>query len=98
MFDKDRLEAVRKKREEWHKGALKRSLERFGIKENPKKFYTPLDVKSYDFLEKVGFPGEYPFTADVYAATPPGTGGDYLSGGALVRAANYTGYGAPEDT
>ena len=28
--------------------------------------YTPLDLKNIDFLEKVGFPGQYPFTRGVY--------------------------------
>lgn len=67
MFDKDRLAEIERRRKEWEEGTLKPSLERLGVSESPRKFYTPLDVKDYDFLEKVGFPGEYPFTADVYA-------------------------------
>ena len=67
MFDNDRLTEMERRRKEWEEGTLKPALERFGAEQSPRKFYTPLDVKDYGFLEKVGFPREYPFTADVYA-------------------------------
>ncbi len=103
MFDKEKLREIEKRKKEWEEGPLKKSLERFGIKESPAKFYTPLDIKDYDFLEKEGFPGEYPFTADVYPCPAPGithlTGGGHLMAGAgLVRAGQYSGYVTPEDT
>jgi methylmalonyl-CoA mutase N-terminal domain/subunit len=98
MFDKDRLAEIERRRKEWEEGTLKPSLERLGMTESPRKFYTPLDIKNFDFLEKVGFPGEYPFTADVY--TTPALA--VAMGGAaptrLVRAGMYSGYGTAEDT
>jgi len=30
-----------------------------------KRLYTPLDLKGFDYFEKLGFPGEYPFTRGV---------------------------------
>lgn len=100
MFDPNRLEEIRRRKKAWEEETLKRSLERFGVKESPNKFFTPLDVPNHNFLEKVGFPGEYPFTAGNYPTLVPGaTGGGYImSGGGLVRAGDYSGYGTPEDT
>lgn len=103
MFDKDRLTEIEKRGKEWEEGALKESLKRFGTKENPNKFYTPLDIREFDFLEDVGFPGEYPFTAGKYPTAIPGAeivkGAAALSAGTvLTRAGRYSGYGAPEDT
>jgi len=103
VFDKKRLEEIERKKREWEEGPLKKSLERFGIEESPNKFYTPLDIEDHDFLEDVGFPGEYPFTADIYPSAAPGSthlpgGGHLMAGGGLVRAGQYSGYGTPEDT
>lgn len=98
MFDKDRLQEIKRKRKEWEEKTLKPSLERLGVDESPQRFYTPLDVRDHDFLERVGFPGEYPFTADVYATPGPQAA---MMGGApteIVRAGVYSGYGTPEDT
>ena len=95
MADEDRLKEIERRRKEWQEGTLKQSLAKFGLKESPNKFYTPYDIKGQDFLEKVGFPGEYPFTAGNYAAeAPQRTGGEVD----LVRAGGYSGYGTPEDT
>jgi len=100
MVDKNELDEIEKKRKEWGEGPVKKSLNRFGIKESPNEFYTPLDIKGHDFLEKVGFPGEYPFTAGVYTMMPPGAEPGFYgaTGGGLVRVGAYSGYGTAEDT
>lgn len=90
MFDKGELNEVEKRREEWEGGTLQRSLERFGVKESPNRFYTPLDIKEHDFLPKVGFPGEYPFTAGESAISVEESG--------FKKPKIYAGYGIPEDT
>jgi len=102
-FDEKYLQEIERKRKEWEAGPLKQSLDRFGVAESPNRFYTPLDVRESDFLEEVGFPGQYPFTAGVYPCSVPGsgpvTGGYHIGGGGnLVRAGRYLGYGTPEDT
>lgn len=100
---KKKNEAILKKKQEWEKGPLKKALARFPIlKNSPSRFYTPLDLKKFDFLKKVGFPGKYPFTAGTYPFDPM-AGLAKLSAKApaesgLTRAAQYSGYGAPEDT
>ncbi len=103
MFDDKYLQRIEKQRTEWEADTLKKSLDRFGVTESPNKFYTPLDIREFNFLEKVGFPGEYPFTAGVYPCQVPGsgpvTGGYHIGGGGgLVRAGRYLGYGTAEDT
>jgi methylmalonyl-CoA mutase N-terminal domain/subunit len=98
MLDKDRMEELARRKKEWEEGTLKKSLERFGLERSPDRFYSPLDVPDFDFLEKVGFPGEYPYTSDIYPSRGPRGEADYLSAGGLVRAGNYTGYGTAEDT
>jgi len=96
MVEEDRLKEIERKKTEWEEGTLKKGLDRFGIKKSPNKFYTPLDIKGHDFLEKVGFPGEYPFTASNYPVTTPRKEtGEEIE---LVRAGGYAGYGSPEAT
>jgi methylmalonyl-CoA mutase, N-terminal domain len=97
------LKKVAEERKKWEGDTLKKSLQRFGVTESPNKYYTPLDVKGHDFLEEVGFPGQYPFTAGVYPCSVPGsgpqTGGYHIGGGGgLIRAGRYLGYGTAEDT
>lgn len=96
----EEMEEIKKRKQEWEEKVLKPAVDRFGLKESPSKFYSPADVEDFDFLTKVGFPGEYPFTAGTYAMSPympaPRRGIPGASG--LVRAANYSGYGTAEDT
>jgi methylmalonyl-CoA mutase N-terminal domain/subunit len=102
LYNKEHLEKIREAKKEWEEGALKKALERFGAAESPNKFYTPLDLEGFDFLEKVGFPGTPPFAAGKYpvaaVTTSWGRGSTAGLGGALKRAGRYTGYGTPEDT
>lgn len=102
MSSKDKLEKIKKGKKEWEEGPLRESLQKFGAKESPNKFYTPLDVPEFDFLEKVGFPGTYPFTAGNYPSMVPGTGpvkgGGPFAVAGLARAGRYSGYGTSEDT
>ncbi len=51
--------------------------------------YTPADVVGLDYLEKLGFPGEYPFTRGSYPAM-------YRRRPWLMN--QYSGFGAAEDT
>ncbi|HQI80217.1 MAG TPA: methylmalonyl-CoA mutase family protein [Deltaproteobacteria bacterium] len=47
----------------WEAEVLKPRLERFNLEKSPTTFHTPLTTNGSRFLEKVGFPGQYPFTA-----------------------------------
>lgn len=94
---------IREKEKLWEEHLVKPSLKRFGIDESPARFYTPADIEGFDFEEKVGFPGAYPFTAGNYAVPVPGVApsvgsGFQDTGKGLVRAGQYSGYGTPENT
>jgi methylmalonyl-CoA mutase N-terminal domain/subunit len=94
-------EKIKEKRKLWQEKVLDPALKRFRLDENPTKFYTPVEIEGFDFLEKVGFPGTYPYTAGVYPTLPyavVATKGSMPSARGLVRAARYSGYGTPEDT
>ena len=97
------IDKIEKEREEWENKVLKPALNRFGFEENPTKFYTPADIGDFDFTEKVGFPGQYPFTAGNFPTKihkyirGDGVASD-ASGGTIQRAGRYAGYGLAEDT
>ncbi len=92
MGDKKTLERIGARKKEWEEGTLKRTLKRVGRTESRNRFYTPLDIAGHDFLEKVGFPGEYPFTAGIYPSSLIDENTE------LMWAGGYSGYGTPEDT
>ena len=100
----DRNEEIRKQEQEWKDGPVAKALERFPLlSECPSRFYTPADKPDdFDFLEKVGFPGQYPFTAGAYPFDPMSGMSRFAAmapaGAASTRAALYSGYGRPEDT
>ena len=97
----DDLKAIAEAKKEWNQRCVAPSLKRFKLKENPTRFYSPLDLPDFNFLEKVRFPGQYPFTAGTYAFLPYQAGlkgtGFIPQSPELVRAGRYSGYGSPED-
>ncbi len=103
MSKKD--EEIRKKEEEWKEKTVNKAMKRFPYLEKaPSRFYTPNDIpEDFDFLEKVGFPGQYPYTAGTYAFDPT-VGLSKLAskapggGSGQTRAALYSGYGTAADT
>jgi methylmalonyl-CoA mutase N-terminal domain/subunit len=100
---KEEMEKVKQEKSRWEQKTLKPALERFKLKESPTQFYAPSDLDDgFNFLEQVGFPGQYPFTAGTYPTFPYLTGergsGGIAQAKGLVRAGRYSGYGAPEDT
>lgn len=102
-MDTKELDKIKDKKKEWEERCVKPSLKKFGIEKSPARFYTPEDIKGFDFEEKVGFPGAYPFTAGNYAVPTPGLApsvgsGFQDTGKGLVRAGQYSGYGTAEDT
>ncbi|MDD4859052.1 MAG: methylmalonyl-CoA mutase family protein [Dehalococcoidales bacterium] len=96
----ENLNEIRKRRKEWEERSVKPALKRFGVEKNPNKFYTPAELGEFKFMEKVGFPGEYPFTAGPYPfnITAPAPRRGLPTAPGLVRAATYSGYGAAENT
>lgn len=70
----EREERFKEKLMEWEEKALKRSLNTMpergefrtlsGIE--VRRIYTPLDLGEFDYFEKLGFPGQYPFTRGIH--------------------------------
>jgi methylmalonyl-CoA mutase N-terminal domain/subunit len=96
LFNKEELQRIAKAKQEWEDGLLKQQLERFGMEEPHSKTYTPLDLSDWNFLDKVGFPGQYPFTSMEYPTQIP----ERPQAGDVMRfvAGAYAGYGTVEDT
>ncbi|RKY87464.1 methylmalonyl-CoA mutase [candidate division KSB1 bacterium] len=57
--------------------------------EKVKDLYTPLDIKEKDFMNDIGYPGEYPFTRGVYTN---------MYRGRLWTMRQFSGFGTAEDT
>ncbi len=84
--------------ERWENTTLKETLER--MPERAKEFitasgapiqrlYTPLDLPDFDYLQELGFPGEYPYTRGVHAT---------MYRGRLWTMRMFAGFGTAEET
>ncbi len=98
MSVENRLDAIKEKEKAWRNETLRKSLEAIPetlgeflphAKLKKKSLYTPLDVDDVDYLNDLGFPGEYPFTRGIY---PSG----YRS--RRWRFLQITGFGIGKDT
>ena len=95
--DHEKLDALWRQKQEWEKGTVAKSFERLpekgefvtssGVPVN--RIYTPMDVVDVDYLEKLGFPGEYPFTRGVYTT---------MYRARLWTMRQYAGFGTAEQT
>jgi len=97
MFDKNRLDEIRKQKEKWEKETVARSFDKLpergeistssGIQ--VKRLCTPTDLAESDYLKDLGFPGEYPFTRGVYST---------MYRGRFWTMRQYAGFGTAEQT
>lgn len=88
---------------QWEENTVRPRLKKYKLEKSPTRFYTPLDLEGFDFLQKVGFPGQFPFTAGndpvprwqalAKAAAQAGVRYEWGSSGA----GKYGGFGTPED-
>ncbi|MHC6180756.1 acyl-CoA mutase large subunit family protein [Clostridium sp. JNZ X4-2] len=74
MFNEEKLNEVKKEKENWEKGTLSKALGRFPERKKAfkttsnievKRLYTPEDVNNVDYNKELSFPGEYPYTRGV---------------------------------
>lgn len=100
MYHKDEIDELEKGIESWEKGCLKNELETRGEWKKEfttasgipiKRLYTPLDLneRGWSYLEKLGFPGQYPFTRGI---TPT------MYRGNIFVMSQYGGFGTAEAT
>ena len=94
------MEDLEKEYKEWEDTVLKKFLEKrserkakFTTTSNIEvhRIYTPLDleVRKWNYKERLGFPGMYPFTRGIYPT---------MYRGRLWTFRQYSGYGSAEDT
>jgi methylmalonyl-CoA mutase N-terminal domain/subunit len=98
MAEKDTMKQIRQKHIEWEQ-----QLYRKALKENPerktkfknlsevdiKNLYTPEDTSELDYLNDIGFPGEFPFLRGVHPN---------LYRGRLWTMRQFAGFGSAEET
>lgn len=74
MLKDEALERIRQAQDKWEQGGLKKVLSRFPEQKQSyenssgvevKRTYTPDDIAGMDYVEDLGFPGEFPFTRGV---------------------------------
>ena len=92
MYDKDFLERIKKEKEVWEKKHkdIKERNQKFETDSGilVKNLYTPLDVKG-DYLKKVNFPGDPPYTRGPYSS---------MYRGRVWTKRLFSGHGTPEET
>ncbi|MFQ5840203.1 MAG: methylmalonyl-CoA mutase [Candidatus Methylomirabilales bacterium] len=92
------LEAIKRKLKEWEEEILRPTLARLP-EQKPEfrtssgipldRFGTPLDLGGWDYLEKLGFPGAYPFTRGIHPT---------MYRGRLWTMRQYAGFGTAAET
>ncbi|MEE9224248.1 MAG: methylmalonyl-CoA mutase family protein, partial [Thermoplasmata archaeon] len=98
MYDKSKLEEIESEFQRWRKECLDKSIETLPERDRPffttssvpiDRLYTPLDLKDFDYAEKLGMPGEYPFTRGVHPT---------LYRSKLWTMRMFSGFGTAEET
>jgi methylmalonyl-CoA mutase N-terminal domain/subunit len=103
---KEEIKKIDQATKEWQDKVVKPKLKKFKLEKSPTHFYTPEDIEGFDFIEKVGYPGQYPFTAgndpvprwQALAAAEARESARFEWGAAgSSGAGKYAGFGTPED-
>jgi methylmalonyl-CoA mutase N-terminal domain/subunit len=97
MFDEEKLQEIRRQKQKWEDETVKKSFDRLPEKGDfstssdipVNRLYTPADVSDFDYLQHLGFPGQYPFTRGVYPTM-------YRARFWTMR--QYAGFGSAEQT
>ncbi len=98
LYSKRRLEELRAAQQDWQNGILRETIDRrperrssfmTASSEPVQRLYTPLDLREFDYLDDLGFPGEYPYTRGVHAT---------MHRGRLWTMRMFAGFGTAEET
>lgn len=74
VFDENKLNRIKESSKEWEDNDVKKVISKFPERKETfrtnsdievNRLYTPLDLEEWDYDEKLGFPGQYPFTRGV---------------------------------
>lgn len=92
-MNKDALQKLRQRKEEWRKNSEATSNTNkkwVTVSSAPvEPLYTPDDDGDRDFMKKIGFPGEYPYTRGIHAS---------MYRGRMWTMRQFSGMGTPEET
>ncbi|BAA30410.1 563aa long hypothetical methylmalonyl-CoA mutase [Pyrococcus horikoshii OT3] len=98
-FDKEVLKKIKEEEKRWEETTVKKFLEKAPERKEKfmtddgfeiKRIYTPADLgEDWNYMEKLGFPGEYPFTRGVYAT---------MYRGRIWTMRQYAGYATAEES
>lgn len=92
------LEHIKNEKKRWEETRLKPSIEKFPLRNTEFTtvsnmpiglLYGPEVLEGFDFMEQLGFPGEYPFTRGVQPS---------MYRGKLWTIRQFSGFGTPEET
>ncbi len=94
MLEREELEGLRRRRQQWEERVAREGVERQGpfttVSGRPiRRLYDPTDVAHLDYLRDLGYPGEFPFTRGIY---PTGYRGKVWT----MR--QFSGFGLAEET
>lgn len=98
LYSREVINEIIDKLKEWESKTLPKSLSRYPERMDKfttlsgievKRLYTPADIGDHGYFEKLGFPGEYPFTRGIHAT---------MYRGRIWTMRMFSGYGSPEDT
>src|SRR5688572_31170252 len=98
MYDKKKLEELKKQLSNWEETSLKKALNQLPERadefittssEPINRLYTPLDLADNDYASSLGLPGEYPYTRGVHPT---------LHRSKLWTMRMFAGFGTAEET
>ncbi|MGB9814315.1 MAG: acyl-CoA mutase large subunit family protein [Thermovenabulum sp.] len=98
MFDKESLNRIQEEKKRWEETTVKKTVakaperyEKFytGSNIEVERVYTPLDVQNIDYLNDLGFPGEYPYTRGIQPT---------MYRGRFWTMRQYAGFGTAEES
>ena len=98
LFNKEAVEEIRKAVRKWEDEVVPLWLQRIPermeefttLSEIPvKRVYTPADIEDFDYSEKLGLPGTYPYTRGIHAT---------MYRARIWTMRMFSGYGGPEET
>jgi methylmalonyl-CoA mutase N-terminal domain/subunit len=98
MTSEEELDHLKREKARWERqtlgAAVSRLRERKPVFENVsrieiQRIYTPEDLRDFDYMRDLGFPGEFPYTRGVHAS---------MYRGRLWTMRLFAGYGTAEDT
>ena len=97
-FDKEKLKKIKEEEKRWEETTVKQFISKRPERKEKfmtddgfeiKRLYNPADLEDWDYLQKLGFPGEYPFTRGVYAT---------MYRGRFWTMRQYAGFGTAEES